>query len=60
MMKAVGGSVKILRAQDSTGGRRADGPPVTASSGYSALTFSARGPFGPWPIVKVTVCPSRS
>jgi hypothetical protein len=21
---------------------------------YSALTFSARGPFGPWPIVNVT------
>lgn len=25
--------------------------------GYSARTFSARGPFGPWPIVKVTAWP---
>src|ERR1043166_10177355 len=28
-------------------------------SGQRTLTFSARGPFGPWPTVKETVWPSR-
>lgn len=27
---------------------------------YSGRTFSARGPFGPCPTVKVTRCPSRN
>ena len=26
---------------------------------YAGRTFSARGPFGPWPIVNVTLSPSR-
>src|SRR6185437_8805756 len=27
---------------------------------YETRTFSARGPFGPWPLSKVTACPSRN
>ena len=35
-------------------------PRTTAVRSLTAgCTFSARGPFGPWPTVKLTVCPSR-
>ena len=30
------------------------------AGGYAGRTFSARGPFGPWPFSKVTFWPSRS
>jgi len=43
-------------------GPRPDGLPRPPGLGYERLrgtTFSARGPFGPWPMLKVTLSPSR-